>query len=75
VHNASLCADLGFYYEGNEVSLGAQRVLEVIDGFDARHAAYRERQRRLIGRYLPDEPQLVAQYAGLLNVLFERPAR
>jgi hypothetical protein len=75
VHNASLCADLGYYYEANEVGQGAQRVLEIIDGFDDQHAAYRERQRQRIGRYLPDEPGLVAHYAGLLDALFQRPAR
>lgn len=75
VHNASLCPDLGYYYEGNEVQDGARRVLEIIDGHDAQHAAYRERQRQLIGRYLPDDPQLVARYAGLLDGLFARPAR
>ncbi|MBS0344470.1 MAG: DUF2827 domain-containing protein, partial [Proteobacteria bacterium] len=48
VHNASLCADLGWYYEANEVAQGAQHVLGIIDGFDAQHLAYRERQRKLI---------------------------
>lgn len=75
VHNAALCPDLGYYYEANDVARGAQQVLEVIDHFDAQHLAYRERQRSLIGRYLPDGQALVAQYAALLAALFERPLR
>ncbi|HSV57574.1 MAG TPA: DUF2827 family protein [Variovorax sp.] len=75
MHNASRCPDLGYYYEGNDVQAGAQRVLEVIDGHDADHLGYRERQRSMIGRYLPDNPALVAQYAALLDALVARPAR
>jgi hypothetical protein len=46
VHNAHLCADLGYYYEGNDVAAGSARVLEAIDTHDAQALAYRERQRR-----------------------------
>ncbi|MFD0881782.1 DUF2827 family protein [Variovorax dokdonensis] len=74
VHNASLCADLGYYYEANQVAQGASHVQEILDAFDAQSTAYRARQRQLIGRYLPDASQLVAVYAGLLDALFRRPA-
>lgn len=75
VHNASLCPDLGYYYEGNDVQAGTQRVLEVMDGHDAAHQAYRDRQRHLIGRYLPHNPELVTHYTALLDALVARPAR
>jgi len=75
VHNAGLCRDLGFHYEANDVAQGARHVLEVLGGFDAQHAAYRQRQRQLIGRFLPDDNAVVAHYSALLTDLFARPAR
>ncbi len=75
VHNAQLCADLGYFYAGNDVQAGASRVLEAIDGHDAAHLAYRQRQRERIGRYLPHDAALVAHYAGLLAELMAKPAR
>ena len=75
VHNASMCADLGYYYRANDVEEGARHVLGIIDGFDAQYANYREHQRSLIRRYLPDDPALVAHYAALVENLFTRPAR
>ncbi|MEJ8849043.1 DUF2827 domain-containing protein [Variovorax rhizosphaerae] len=75
VHNAALCPDLGYYYPGNDVNAGAARVLEVIDGHDADHQGFRERQRALISRYLPDDATLVTRYAALLDELVARPAR
>ncbi|MDM0114356.1 DUF2827 domain-containing protein [Variovorax sp. J22R133] len=75
VHNATLCTDLGYCYEGNDVQAGADRVIEVIDHHDAAFVAFRDRQRRLIARYLPDNEQLVAHYATLLDEVVKRPAR
>ncbi|HEY2024298.1 DUF2827 family protein, partial [Paraburkholderia sp.] len=75
VHNASLCDDLGYYYPGNDVDAGARRVIEVIDTHDAHASTYRWRQRGLIDRYLPDNGQLVATYAALLDALIAQPIR
>jgi hypothetical protein len=75
VHNASLCDDLGYYYRGNDADEGARRVIEVIDTHDAQATGYRERQRALIDRHLPNNGQLVATYAALLDELMTRPIR
>ena len=75
VHNASLCADLGYYYQDNDMSEGARRVIEVIDTHDAHASWYRVHQRTLIARYLPDDRQLVATYGALLDDLMGRPIR
>jgi hypothetical protein len=75
VLNATLCTDLGYYYHANDVEEGARRVLEVIDGHDREAADYRSRQRALIGRYLPDDPQLVAAYSAALDALVREPLR
>ena len=75
VHNATLCRDLGYYYPDHEVEQGARRVIEVIDTHDARAPAYRDHQRRMIARYLPQDAQLVAAYGALLDELMARPIR
>jgi hypothetical protein len=75
IHNASLCRELGYYYEGNNADEGACRVVEAIEQHDAHAASYRERQRSLIAHYLPGDPQLVATYAALLEELLARPPR
>lgn len=75
VHNAHLCADLGYYYAENDVAAGSARVLEAIDGHDAQGQAYRDRQRALIGRYLPGDAVATQTYDTLLQGLMQRPAR
>ncbi|SDI05918.1 Protein of unknown function [Paraburkholderia phenazinium] len=75
VHNASLCADLGYYYRDNDAEEGARRVIEAIETHDAQASWYREQQRALIGRYSPDNGPLVTEYAALLDELMTRPIR
>ena len=75
VHNAHLCADLGYYYQGNDVAGGSARVLEAIDTHDAQAIAHRERQRSLIDRYLPGNAAATEVYNNLLLGLMQRPAR
>lgn len=75
MHNATLCADLGYPYEGNDVEAGARQVLAAVDGHDAAVQAFRDGQRAIIGRYLPAAPDLVMHYAALLDDLVARPAR
>jgi len=75
VHNATLCADLGYYYRGNDVHEGARRVLESIDNHGADPVAYRDRQRHMIERYLPNNPGVVASYTALIDDLLRRPIR
>lgn len=75
VHNASLCPDLGYYYPDNDATAGAQQVLNVLDHHDTQASWYRERQRTMIGRFLPDNPQLVATYRALLDDLLRRTIR
>ncbi|SEJ19157.1 MULTISPECIES: DUF2827 family protein [unclassified Variovorax] len=75
MHNAHLCADLGYHYEGNDVAGGSARVLEAVDSHDAQALAYRERQRGLIDRYLPGNAAATEVYNALLLGLVQRPAR
>ncbi len=73
VHNAHLCADLGYFYQGNDVKAGCARVLEALEGQDGGSNAYLARQRRQIGRYLPHNPDLIQSYETLLLRLMASP--
>jgi hypothetical protein len=75
IHNASLCSDLGYYYRGNDAVEGARRVVEAIETHDAHASWYREQQRGMIARFLPDNRQLIATYAALFDDLLARPVR
>jgi hypothetical protein len=70
-----LCTDLGYYYKDNDVNDGARRVVEAIDQHDSQLAQYRDKQRSLIARYLPDHAALVGGYTGLLHALIKKPLR
>jgi hypothetical protein len=75
IHNAALCSDLGYYYEGNNASHGAAQVCRAIDNHDLEAVAYRLSQRQLIRRYAPDSDDVVRSYQALLDKLMSRPIR
>jgi hypothetical protein len=73
VHNAYMCSDLGYYYEGNNVKDGSRRLLEVLGTHDGSWQDYLARQRQVLNRYLPGSPQVTAEYERLLAALLEQP--
>lgn len=75
VHNAYLCRDLGYFYNANDTQQGCAQVLHAMDSHSENYTAYRERQRKLITRYLPGQAQVTATYTHLLDALFQSPAR
>ena len=75
VHNAHLCADLGYYYEANDVKAGSKALLTAIETHDASATGYLQRQRALIERYLPGDVIVTATYTALLDELVRRPSR
>lgn len=66
VHNAHLCAELGYYYADNDIAMGAALLLKAIAAHDESWAAWRDEQRRLIERFLSTNPALAAAYDDLL---------
>jgi hypothetical protein len=71
VHNASLCPDIGYYYEGHDIHAGAERLLEAIQSHDHSWEAYRAHQRECIARFLPSHPDVTRTYSELLQSLME----
>jgi len=73
VHNADLCSDLGYYYQGNDVPAGRDQLLLAMARHDDAWQAYTARQRHAMGRYLPGNDVLTGRYAELLAGLMARP--
>ena len=71
IHNAHLCADLGYYYPDNDVSQEVTQLLGALKNHDTQAIDYRNQQRSLLSRYTSSNPALVAQYDTLLSELFD----
>lgn len=69
IHNAHLCKELGYYYEGFDVDQGKEQLLKALIGHDAHYQYYIEDQRRLIRPYLTSNPRLVKQYEDMIDGL------
>jgi hypothetical protein len=72
VHNAELCRDLGYYYAHNDVQAGCRQVLQAIAHHDDQWESYRQRQRQMIERYLPRNPDVVTDYENRLLQLMQQ---
>ena len=68
VHNAHLCKDIGYYYEGFDYKQGGDVLSEAVKNHD-NDKEYLERQRALIDRYLPSNKALQDAYRKLISDL------
>ncbi|WP_051064766.1 DUF2827 domain-containing protein [Xanthomonas sp. SHU 166] len=73
IHNAALCPELGYYYEGNDIEQGRHQLVRAVVGHDRRWLDYLARQREVIGAYCADNPRLAAEYDELLFGLYKTP--
>lgn len=70
VHNASLCKDVGYYYEGFNFEMGGQVLSEVLKSHDLNKDEYLTRNRQVIDRYLPSNKELQEKYKTIIEKLF-----
>ena len=75
VHNAHLCKDIGYYYEGFDADMGANAIKSAIELHND-DTEYLTRMRSIISRYTIENDKLINNYKMLIeNVLannFER---
>ena len=71
VHNASLCKDVGYYYEGFNYEMGGKVLLDVILNHDSNCHEYLEKNRKILERYLPTNKELQEKYKTLIENLFQ----
>jgi hypothetical protein len=72
VHNAHLCKDVGYYYEGFNYDMGGKILDEVIRNHDSNKEEYLIRNRKVIDRYLPSNVELQKKYKVLIDNLFSK---
>ena len=73
VHNAHLCADLGYYYEGYNLEQGAEVLLRAIMKHDSVASEYLRINRERVERYLPTNACLQQKYKKMFDDLFYAP--
>lgn len=74
VHNAQLCADLGYYYEGYNLEQGAEVLLGAIMKHDSVAREYLRINRERVDRYLPTNATLQQKYKKMFDDLFYEPS-
>ncbi|AMP10085.1 hypothetical protein CAter282_2337 [Collimonas arenae] len=72
VHNAHMCRDLGYFYENNNVLDGSRKLIDVLTSHDGIWQEYLTRQRQILGRYSPTNPQVTAEYERLLHAVLQQ---
>lgn len=72
LHNAWMCKDLGYYYEGSDVQQGAKKLQWIIENHDSHMQEYAENTKKVLARYSADNPTLVEAYDVLIKNVFEK---
>ena len=73
VHNAHLCPDLGYYYEGYNLEQGAEVLLHAIMKHDSVAREYLRINRERVDRYLPTNVALQQKYKKMFDDLLYDP--
>jgi hypothetical protein len=72
IHNAHLCKDIGYYYDGFNYEEGGKVLSDVINNHDKDIPGYMQRNRELIDRYLPTNKKLQEKYIKLFDQLMKK---
>lgn len=70
LHNAPLCKDLGYYYEGSSTKDGAMQLNWILENHDDNLESYQEKNRKVLERYSVDNEELIKTYDILIENLF-----
>lgn len=70
IHNAPMCKDVGYYYEGNDPKEGAKVLNWVLENHDTHLKEYTERNIKAILRYLASNKNMIKTYDDLIYNLF-----
>lgn len=70
LHNASLCKDLGYYYENGDTKQGAKMLDYILTEHDNNLQEYHERNDLVLQRYHADNENLIETYDKLIYNLF-----
>lgn len=72
LHNAPMCKDLGYYYEGSDTIEAAKKLDYILTEHDKNIEAYDERNDAVLQRYHADNMDIVKTYDKLIDNLFNK---
>jgi hypothetical protein len=67
VHNAHLCKDIGYYYEGFNYEMGGDILTEAVKYHELNAQEYLKKNRKAIERYLPSNDVVQQKYRNLIE--------
>lgn len=70
LHNAHMCKDLGYYYEGSSTVEGAEMLNWILENHDNNIEEYNEKNKKVLERFSITNPKLVDAYDMLIENLF-----
>jgi hypothetical protein len=70
LHNAYMCKDLGYYYEGSDTFGGGQMLNHILENHDNNIEGYNDKNKKVLDRYNIENPILVDTYDKLIHNLF-----
>jgi hypothetical protein len=70
IHNAPMCKDIGYYYEGSDTAKAGELLNWVLENHDKNLQEYSERNAKAMFRYLSSNADVVKTYDDLIFNLF-----
>jgi hypothetical protein len=70
LHNATLCKDLGYYYENGDTKQGAKMLNYILTEHDNNIVEYHKKNDLVLQRYYADNEELIETYDKLIYNLF-----
>lgn len=70
LHNAPMCKDVGYYYEGSSTVDGASKLDWILENHDKTADEYEARNKKALWRYFATNPELIKIYDRLIYNLY-----
>jgi len=70
LHNAPMCKDVGYYYEGSDTKDGAKQLEWILENHDIDIEMYKKRTEVSLWRYNIKNPEIIKTYDRLIHNLF-----
>jgi hypothetical protein len=70
LHNAPMCKDLGYYYEGSDTVEASKMLNWILDYHDDNLTEYAAKNAKALFRYSINNPEIVSAYDSLISNLY-----
>lgn len=70
LHNAPMCKDIGYYYEGSDTIDGAEKLNWILENHDDNISEYKSRNSEALARYHSSNEDLIKTYDTLIHNLY-----